>query len=53
MFAERTGLRIEDMKAPLEEARRRGLLRFGHGRWRPTDLGLRFLNDLQGLFLPG
>ncbi|HET7203052.1 MAG TPA: radical SAM family heme chaperone HemW [Steroidobacteraceae bacterium] len=53
LFTGRTGLRIGDMGAPLDEAQRRGLLRFADGRWQATELGLRFLNDLQGLFLPG
>jgi putative oxygen-independent coproporphyrinogen III oxidase len=52
-FAARTGLSTDVMSEPLAEARRRGLLDFDGGRWRPTDLGRRFLNDLQGLFLPG
>jgi oxygen-independent coproporphyrinogen-3 oxidase len=52
-FASRTGLSTDAMRGPLAEARRRGLLDFDGERWRPTDLGRRFLNDLQGLFLPG
>ena len=52
-FAARTGLSTDVMGEPLAEARRRGLLGFDGERWRPTDLGRRFLNDLQGLFLPG
>ncbi|HET9693076.1 MAG TPA: YggW family oxidoreductase, partial [Steroidobacteraceae bacterium] len=52
-FSERTGLPIEAMTGPLDEARRRGLLLGEPGDWRPTALGLRFLNDLQALFLPG
>jgi hypothetical protein len=34
-------------------AEAKGLLRAGPtGRWAPTGLGQRFLNDLQALFLP-
>lgn len=37
----------------LDQAETRGLLRqVAPGRWCPTDLGFRFLNDLQALFLP-
>jgi putative oxygen-independent coproporphyrinogen III oxidase len=52
-FAARTGLSTDVMSRPLAEATRRGLLGYDGERWRPTDLGRRFLNDLQGLFLPG
>jgi putative oxygen-independent coproporphyrinogen III oxidase len=51
-FEARTGCAIADIASGLAEARRRGLLeRVGDG-WRPTAFGLRFLNDLQALFLP-
>ena len=37
----------------IAEAQRKGLLQqAGAGRWRVTELGQRFLNDLQALFLP-
>jgi putative oxygen-independent coproporphyrinogen III oxidase len=52
-FAARTGLSTDVMSRPLAEATRRGLLGYDGERWRPTGLGRRFLNDLQGLFLPG
>lgn len=51
-FAERTGLPASAIAAPLDEAQRRGLLVADHARWTPTDLGLRFLSDLQAMFLP-
>jgi len=51
-FAERTGLPASAIDAPLTEAQRRGLLVADHARWAPTDLGLRFLSDLQAMFLP-
>jgi putative oxygen-independent coproporphyrinogen III oxidase len=52
-FEARTGLGVEAMRAPLVEARGRGLLERRDGRWTATALGRRFLNDLQALFLPG
>jgi oxygen-independent coproporphyrinogen-3 oxidase len=48
----RTGVARDTVAAPLEEALDRGLLEpFGDG-FRPTELGWRFGNDLQALFLP-
>jgi len=53
LFEARTGLSHSAIKQPVAEACARGLLldRPGGG-WIPTALGRRFLNDLQGLFLP-
>ncbi len=51
-FTERTGLPSSAVDRPLAEAQRRGLLNADHQRWAPTDLGQRFLSDLQALFLP-
>jgi oxygen-independent coproporphyrinogen-3 oxidase len=51
-FMERTGLPSTVIDKPLAEAERRGLLVLDHTWWRPTPLGLRFLSDLQALFLP-
>ena len=51
-FAERTGLPLSAIEAPLAEAERRGLLERDLRRMRPTRLGFDFLNDLQQLFLP-
>lgn len=50
-FEVSTGLPIAAIDAPLATALGRGLLVPVAGGWRPTALGLRFLNDLQGLFL--
>lgn len=48
-----TGLPASRAMPGLEAGRTRGLLAPGEGgRWRTTPLGLRFLNDAQGLFLP-
>ena len=52
-FQERTGLESEALHDRLEVCREKGLLQqIGEESWRPTDLGLRFLNDLQEQFLP-
>jgi len=51
-FELRSGLAASALGRGLEIARGRGLLASDDGeRWRPTELGLRFLNDLQMLFL--
>jgi oxygen-independent coproporphyrinogen-3 oxidase len=52
LFVERTGLTINAVEAGLNEAEAKGLLYRDHKLIRPTDLGRRFLNDLQELFLP-
>jgi oxygen-independent coproporphyrinogen-3 oxidase len=51
MFRERTGLGFEAIAAPIDEARRRGLLDDDPLVIRPTDRGYDFLNDLQAMFL--
>jgi putative oxygen-independent coproporphyrinogen III oxidase len=52
-FIARTGLPFVTVARPLDEAQRKGLLeRRASGQWRVTELGQRFLNDLQALFLP-
>ncbi len=50
-FEARTGLRGDAIEAPLAVARARGLIAQEGSVWRPTALGRRFLNDLQGTFL--
>ncbi len=50
-FAARTGLDPERLKAPLQEARRRGWLTDDAARLQTTAQGQRFLNDVMGLFL--
>lgn len=52
-FDERTGRPLLPTDAGLAEARRRGLIECDGPRWRTTELGWRFLNDVQALFLPG
>lgn len=51
-FAERTGLPISIIDSLLKDAEQRGLIEWTMDLIRPTDLGFRFLNDLQVLFLP-
>jgi oxygen-independent coproporphyrinogen-3 oxidase len=51
-FEARTGLSRHVVSGPLAEALERGLLESREGGFRPTDLGWRFSNDLQALFLP-
>ncbi len=51
-FESRTGLRMEHIEPLLLRAQSRGLLERGpEDGWRPSELGLRFLNDLQAGFL--
>jgi oxygen-independent coproporphyrinogen-3 oxidase len=52
LFAERTGLPMSAIEAGRREAERRGLLAVDAERIVPTELGRRFLTDLQSLFLP-
>lgn len=53
-FESRTGLRMTTIEQTLAVARARGLLeQSSPERYRPTELGRRFLNELQALFLPG
>jgi len=52
-FEAGTGQKIGRLLPYLAGACERGLLASaGEGRWRPTALGFRFLNDLQAVFLP-
>jgi len=50
-FLERTGLPISSIEPALAEAERRGLIRQDHASLVPSELGRRFLSDLQALFL--
>jgi putative oxygen-independent coproporphyrinogen III oxidase len=51
LFAEHTGRSLASIAGPLQRAVERGLLEPDPATIRPTPLGLRFLNDLQQLFL--
>ncbi|SFL64819.1 radical SAM family heme chaperone HemW [Rugamonas rubra] len=53
LFAERTGMGINAIEQQLNAAEARGLLYRDHKTIRPTELGQRFLNDLQQMFLGG
>ena len=50
-FESRTGLPMESAEPALGHAQGRGLLEDTGRGWRPTELGRRFLNDLQAGFL--
>ena len=52
-FESRTGQPFSAIAGPVAEAIGKGLLAAAPGgRWVPTELGARFLNDLQSMFLP-
>jgi len=51
LFTARTGLPPSSLAPGLRAAQARGLIEAGSDRIRPTELGMRFLNDLQALFL--
>jgi putative oxygen-independent coproporphyrinogen III oxidase len=52
-FVARTGLPRDDLRNRLLDPARQGLISEQQaGIWQPTDLGRRFLNDLQAAFLP-
>ncbi len=53
LFAERTGLALNTIEKQLNAAEAKGLLYRDHMIIRPTELGQRFLNDLQQIFLDG
>ncbi|MDS4031354.1 MAG: radical SAM family heme chaperone HemW [Candidatus Contendobacter sp.] len=52
LFTERTGLPLAALEPGLDRARERGLMVLDADRLRPTELGLRFLNDLLQEFMP-
>jgi len=51
-FEARTGLPAEAFAAAMRDSAAKGLVHATDGGWKPTDLGGRFLNDLQAAFLP-
>lgn len=51
LFGERTGMNIGAIRKALDDAEAKGLLTRDHQLIRPTELGRRFLNDLQEMFL--
>ena len=52
LFSERTGLPFACLSSGIEQALTRGLLDPDPARLRASPMGLRFLNDLVGIFLP-
>ena len=50
-FESRTGLETEVFRAAMQDSAARGLITRSDVGWKPTDLGRRFLNDLQSRFL--
>jgi putative oxygen-independent coproporphyrinogen III oxidase len=50
-YEQRTGLELRALEKKLKSAQERGLLEPTAAGWRPTELGRRFLNDLQASFL--
>jgi oxygen-independent coproporphyrinogen-3 oxidase len=52
LFAERTGLPMSAIDPALRRAEERGLLAVDLERIAPTELGRRFLSDLQAMFTP-
>ena len=51
LFTQRTGLALALIEPTLRAAQARGLLELTSQRIVPTELGMRFLNDLQAMFL--
>jgi len=51
LFSERTGLGINTIETALNQAEAKGLLHRDYKQIRPSELGHRFLNDLQEMFL--
>ncbi|MEP6545894.1 MAG: radical SAM family heme chaperone HemW [Gammaproteobacteria bacterium] len=51
-YQRQTGLPMETIEVKLGTAAQRGLVAARREGWRPTELGRRFLNDLQSSFLP-
>jgi oxygen-independent coproporphyrinogen-3 oxidase len=51
LFQERTGFPLTLVERPMRDAEAKGLLLRDHQRIAPTELGQRFLNDLQQMFL--
>ena len=52
LFTERTGLTLNVVEQALNKAEAKGLIYRDFKTIRPTELGQRFLNDLQQIFLP-
>ena len=51
LFIENTGLALSEILPTLNIAKEKGLIQYDSFTIKPTELGLKFLNDLQALFL--
>jgi putative oxygen-independent coproporphyrinogen III oxidase len=51
LYEATTGLSTATLEAGLTEGRKKGLIESTHNGWKPTEMGRRFLNDLQAGFL--
>ena len=51
LFPANTGLPVDILRQQLKPALERGFIEYNEQKIVPTELGFRFLNDLQGLFL--
>ena len=51
-FTSRTGLAWNVVEKRVDRAVEKGLLEFRHARIKPTELGWKFVNDIQQIFLP-
>jgi oxygen-independent coproporphyrinogen-3 oxidase len=51
-FEPRTGVAWDEVSGPVSQAIEKGLLKDENGLLAPTDLGWRFSNEIQALFLP-
>ncbi len=51
LFADNTGLSLNEILPTLEQARERGLLQYDASRICPSERGFQYLNDLQAMFL--
>lgn len=51
-FNERTGMSLEQVRPKLDKALTQGLVELSDDRLHATELGWRFMNDLQAIFLP-
>jgi oxygen-independent coproporphyrinogen-3 oxidase len=52
LFFERTSMSTQSIEPALQRAEAKGLIEVDHQSIKPTELGQRFLNDLQQIFLP-
>lgn len=52
LFGERTGLALDLLMPGLNEAKNKGLIMLNDDVWQVTELGRRYTNDLQAIFLP-